>query len=67
MTRTTDPWHGSPERGGRFLGEIRTSRQHDLQGAKSTHIMAVELRVLLDPAKQPPEINLAGARGQMFS
>ena len=25
-----DPWRGSPERGGRFLGEIRAARQHDL-------------------------------------
>jgi hypothetical protein len=30
-------------------------------------IMATAMRVLLDPAQQMPEINLAGARGQMFS
>ena len=66
MTRTTDPWHGSPERSGSFLGEIRASRQHDLQGAKRAHIMAVELQVLLDAAKQPPEIDLAGARIQEY-
>ena len=60
------PWYGSPERGCRFLGEIRASCQHDLQRAKSAHIMAVELRVLLDPAKQMSEINLALAWGQMF-
>jgi hypothetical protein len=60
------PWRGSPERGCRFLGEIRAARQHDLQRTKRAHIMTVELRVLLDPAKQLPEINLAGARGQVF-
>jgi hypothetical protein len=27
--------------------------------------MAVELQILLDPAKSLPEIKLAGARGQM--
>src|SRR5512145_2870355 len=57
---------GSPERSGRFLGEIRASLQHDLQRAKRAHIMAVELRVLLNAAKQQAEINLAGAREQMF-
>src|SRR5215470_2993083 len=60
------PRRSSPERSCCFLGEIRAARQHDLQRAKRAHIMAVELWVLLDLAKQLPEINLALARGQMF-
>ena len=60
--RVSYPGRDSPERGGRFLGEICPSRQHDLQRAKRAHRMPVELRIRLDPAKHLPEITVAGAR-----
>src|SRR5437867_4066569 len=55
LTRARWPLPGRDTRG----------RQHDVQRAKRTHIMAVELRVLFDAATQLPDIKLAGARGQV--
>ena len=59
-------WRCSPERSGRFLGERRAARQQDVQRATRTQSMAVELRVLLDPAQQLPAITLASARRPVF-